>query len=99
MGCRFCDIKGVFDSDTGVNHVYYPLKHSTKEGEESYNTKNLPLRNHKSYLDKYYPQQVVWIENGEEELWAPKLDYTLNDIEFIALSNFYKANLDEHIAE
>ncbi|CAG8511102.1 6282_t:CDS:2 [Dentiscutata erythropus] len=48
---------------------------------------------------QYYPQQVVWIENGGEELRAPKLDYTLNDMEFIALSNFYKANLDENIAE
>ncbi|CAG8482740.1 24125_t:CDS:2, partial [Gigaspora margarita] len=52
MGCRFCDIKGVSDSDSGINHVYYPLKHPTKKSEKSYNTKNLPLRNHESYLEK-----------------------------------------------
>ncbi|CAG8773445.1 5435_t:CDS:2, partial [Dentiscutata erythropus] len=50
MGCRFCDIKGVTDTNSGVNH--------------------------------YYMQQVVWIEDGGEELWAPSQNYTLNNKEF-----------------
>ncbi|CAG8818582.1 342_t:CDS:1, partial [Dentiscutata erythropus] len=52
MECRFCDIKGVTDTNSGVNHVYYPLNYPTKKGEQSYNIKNLPLRNHESYLNK-----------------------------------------------
>ncbi|CAG8811498.1 22269_t:CDS:1, partial [Dentiscutata erythropus] len=36
----------------GVNHVYFSLKHPSKKSGVSYNTKNLPLCNHKSYLDK-----------------------------------------------
>ncbi|CAG8759582.1 23502_t:CDS:2, partial [Gigaspora rosea] len=34
-------------------------------------------------------------DGGEE----PSLDYTLNNKEFIVLSNFYRANLDEPILE
>ncbi|CAG8705779.1 13234_t:CDS:2, partial [Cetraspora pellucida] len=41
----------------------------------------------------------VWIEDGGEELWAPSLNYTLNNKEFIALSNFYCSNLEEPILE
>ncbi|CAG8591204.1 4690_t:CDS:2 [Gigaspora margarita] len=52
MCCRFCDLKEVLDSKSGVSHVYYPLKHPTNNGEKSYNIENLPLRNHKSYLNK-----------------------------------------------
>ncbi|CAG8747347.1 5820_t:CDS:2, partial [Cetraspora pellucida] len=48
---------------------------------------------------KYHSQQVIWIEDGGEELWAPSLNYTLNDNEFVALSNFYQANLNERITE
>ncbi|CAG8461020.1 24246_t:CDS:2 [Racocetra persica] len=48
---------------------------------------------------KYYSQQVIWIEDGGEELWAPSLNYTLNDNEFVALSNFYQANLNKLITE
>ncbi|CAG8682702.1 46280_t:CDS:10 [Gigaspora margarita] len=48
---------------------------------------------------QFQSRQVVWIKDGEEELWAPSLDYTLNHKEFIALSNFYYANLEEPILE
>ncbi|CAG8457721.1 37699_t:CDS:2, partial [Gigaspora margarita] len=48
---------------------------------------------------KYHLQQVIWIEDSGEELWAPSLNYTLNDNEFVALSNFYQANLNEQITE
>ncbi|CAG8826780.1 42602_t:CDS:2, partial [Gigaspora margarita] len=51
-------------------------------------------------LSKHFQsRQVVWIKDGEEELWAPSLDYTSNNKEFIALSNFYFANLEEPILE
>ncbi|CAG8793633.1 28283_t:CDS:2, partial [Dentiscutata erythropus] len=50
-------------------------------------------------LKQFHSRQVVWIKDGEEELWAPSLDYILNNREFIALSNFYYANLKEPILE
>lgn len=74
MGCRFCDIKGVVDSDSGVNHVYYPLKHPTKEGGETHNTRNLPLRDHKSYLDKV----SIWKAASDKKKFNGKLVYIYN---------------------
>ncbi|CAG8686113.1 15822_t:CDS:2, partial [Dentiscutata heterogama] len=47
----------------------------------------------------YHMQQVVWIEDGGEELWAPSQNYTLNNKEFTALSKFYHANFDQPIIE
>ncbi|CAG8554713.1 8767_t:CDS:2, partial [Racocetra fulgida] len=130
MGCRFCNLRGVLDLKSGVNHVYYPLNYLTTNGENLYNIENLPLRNHKSYLNKvsiwkaasdkkkmqketdlykqilpsqpskeYSSHQVIWIKDGGEELWAPSLDYTLNNKEFTALANFYRANLKRPILE
>ncbi|CAG8814909.1 15425_t:CDS:2, partial [Cetraspora pellucida] len=45
-------IPGVVDLKSGINHVYYPLKYTTTNGKKLYNIKKLPLRDHKSYLDK-----------------------------------------------
>ncbi|CAG8681358.1 3849_t:CDS:2 [Cetraspora pellucida] len=59
MGCRFCDIKRTTNSDAGVNHVYFPLKHPSKKSEDS--SPSAPPK-------KYHLQQVIWIEDDEEEL-------------------------------
>ncbi|CAG8646578.1 24288_t:CDS:2, partial [Gigaspora rosea] len=52
MGCRFCNLRGILDLKSGVNHVYYPLNYSTTNSENVYDIENLPLRNHKSYFNK-----------------------------------------------
>ncbi|CAG8505732.1 18847_t:CDS:2 [Racocetra fulgida] len=57
------------------------------------------VRNIDEQQKQYQMQQVVWIEDGGEELWAPSLDYTLNNKEFIALTKFYQANLNQPIVE
>ncbi|CAG8434355.1 7836_t:CDS:2 [Scutellospora calospora] len=79
MGCQFCNLKGVSNIDASISHIYFPLKYPTKNSEESYNTKNLPLYNYELYLNKptiytqvfssklskqYNPQQVIWIKDS-----------------------------------
>ncbi|CAG8652688.1 8745_t:CDS:1, partial [Scutellospora calospora] len=48
---------------------------------------------------QYNPQQIIWIKDSGEELWSLSLDYTLNNEEFMRLSNFYQANLNKPIEE
>ncbi|CAG8854910.1 42574_t:CDS:2, partial [Gigaspora margarita] len=60
MGCRFCDIRGIISGEPNKNHVYYPLIPPSGRKLPIYNLDNLPLRTHKSYLEKIkeYENQV-----------------------------------------
>ena len=63
MGCRYCDLKGVYS-----NHIYYPTTPPRNMQSDFYDPTNLPLRTHRDYKNRIKKLGKMSISKKRQEL-------------------------------